>query len=383
MLYAELFVLVGILLAKLLILSNIENVTFLNVLMEEVFYWPVLLTFTLLPANYAVRERIFLAALEIALYFLGEETNLVLLLLILFAADFGPRKTLKVYTVLLGFFYAVTAVLSALGAIASGSMTVAQTRQTDFAWLSVRHAFGFCHPNAAAILLAVWAVMWLILRYGKLKWWDWVLALGVGIVITVVIDSRGALLFYAAFLVLLVVFKCFPKLLEYKLLHGLAVASPVLCALLSFGCAILYNPQNLLWNKINMLASTRPALFHQAWENGIVSLGGQTFESLDVPCLDNAYLSVFLLKGVPWFAVILLIYMLLTHRLWKKSAVPELALVLALFVYFCVESAVLRINDNISLFLLGSILLLRPVSAQQLFSAAEKKQRTRAVEENV
>lgn len=363
-------------------LSNIDEViTFLsNTFIHSTSYLFVLLFLTLFLCRHSLKQRFVVALVE--LYFIvcifrnkgyiGINTSLFLIpafIFLLIANELKTEKIIKIHFILTFVLFASVSVLFAAGKISSGDWTTLASRGSESGWLSMRYALGFVHPNTAGIILAVTVVMWFVIRSEKIKWYDWVIFVIAAAVITIVIDSRGALLLLLVFAFTFILFKYLPKLYDCKIIKYSAISLPAVCTVISFICALFYNDNNSVWNKINNLSTGRLYLMKEFLAKYKFSFLGQITEK----SVDNTYLCTFVQNGILVMAVIIPLYCLLIKRLWNKKATAELSLVLSYMVYYLIEDGILLITLNISLYLLSDLILFKPESEQQLLHKEKGK----------
>lgn len=209
----------------------------------------------------------------------------------------------------------------------------------------VRMALGYGSYNSCGMAAAGIALLWLCVRWRRLRWWDVAAVLGAVVFIDLVPNSRSAELICLIVLAAGLLFRAWPKLLQSRLVRaGCAAAAPVLCAV-SYTLACLYRPDNAAWARIDALLSGRIRLaWNTMFNNPFVEWHwfGQPFITWDFYLVDNTYVYYFFLCG-PFFAAMLVAgAALLCWRLAKSGGADSilLACVLGFLAYAVMERVV-------------------------------------------
>lgn len=158
----------------------------------------------------------------------------------------------------------------------------------------VRYALGYGSYNALGISTAQLVLLWLCLRYAKLRWWDLLLAAAGVAFIVVVPNSRGSAMLCLIVLIVMLAAKCFPKLAQKRWMPWLAGAVALVPPAFSYFIVWLYNSyQDQSWMKlIDRLFSGRVGFAWVQQYGFEAHLFGEKFGTLHESLLyrvDNAY----------------------------------------------------------------------------------------------
>ena len=105
----------------------------------------------------------------------------------------------------------------------------------------VRYALGYGSYNSLGIATAELVILWLCLRYRKLRWWDLLIAAAGMAFIQIVPNSRGALMICAIVLVILLLGRLAPRLTQKRWMPWAAGAVALAPALFTFGAVWMYD----------------------------------------------------------------------------------------------------------------------------------------------
>ena len=312
-------------------------------------YISFLMIYTFIIGRFNLKQYIVLGAIEVLLLF-DPAGYSVVFFCILVAYDFGTEKLIKLFFTVLSVLYSAAIILSVSGVIGTGDMSTEETRGTADGWLSTRHSFGFCHPNTAGLMLTAWVILYFAVRYSKLKWYDWLVGAAALGVVTFVIDSRGAMVFLLAFLLLMFAARYFPKLYDFKLMKFACPAVPVMLTGVSVFATYYYDSGNALWSKINLLSTGRLFLMSSAAKQIPLTLYGHiTNPSISSDYyVDNFYAKFLLYQGIIPLLILISCYVFLLYRLYKLKAYPEIAMVISYLVYYCFEDRFFVASTNYS-----------------------------------
>lgn len=183
-------------------------------------------------------------------------------------------------------------------------------------------------------------------------------------------STRLQLYACAAFIVAILAIPYIPKkILHNKLLASLAViAYPVICVVLYF--VSKYMILSMFYDgyyELNKLTSGRLALNEEAFVRYDVTLWGNNLEfdtserALDYFYIDSGYLHVLLGDGLVFIAIILLLYSLLTYKLFRSRAYY-------LYIWILVY-AILNISNGFLVSLLANPILLLAFSDTESISS--------------
>lgn len=214
----------------------------------------------------------------------------------------------------------------------------------------VRMALGYGSYNSCGIAAANLALLWLCLRWKKLRWWDVLGVIGVVIFIDLVPNSRSAELLCLIVLAAALAGRALPRLLQSRWVRaGCAAAAPLLCVF-SYLLACLYDPQNPVISRINSLLSGRVQLAwnylcHDIRSLEATTLFGQPFTTDLCYQVDNSYVYYFFLCGPLFAAMLVLGGGLLCWRLAKSGGADVILLACALgFMAYAIMEKVVYPN---------------------------------------
>lgn len=199
----------------------------------------------------------------------------------------------------------------------------------------VRMALGYGSYNSCGIAAANLALLWLCLRWKKLRWWDVLGVIGVVVFIDLVPNSRSAELLCLIVLAVALAGRALPALLQSRWVRAAcAAAAPLLCAL-SYLLACLYTPENPVLSRVNSLLSGRVQLAWNTMFNNPYAEWywfGQPFttEGYTFYVVDNTYIYYLYLCGPFFVAMLVLGGALLCWRLAKSGGSDLILLACAL-----------------------------------------------------
>lgn len=229
----------------------------------------------------------------------------------------------------------------------------------------VRHRFalGFIHPNIFSLYVAALNWGWLLLRWHKIRWWDWLCIAFLNAGVYYLTDSRSMFLCVAASELIALILHRFPRLFRFSIWAWLAaLVPPVLAALTLLPC-YYYDPSSPLWSKINRLFSTRPALFFDYWQNSGWSVWG-----MDASSGDSIFLFMQIERGAICWILFILAYSALLFMLCKNHCWAEFTVCLGLLFICFTEKTPLAITVNLTFWMLSNLLCLLPWSRWTRFS---------------
>ncbi len=206
-----------------------------------------------------------------------------------------------------------------------------------------RYTFGFTYPNSCGKNLLYLAFGWLLLRFERIRWWDW---MGLGALFWLcnsIVDTRAPAISILVLLAAGLTARYLPGLWQAKPLRLLGAACPWAAAAASFGLALGYRPGTALWDKLNDFSSGRLELFKLAVERLRITPFGQVVKDEELYTLDNMYLNNFYALGLVGFFLYFGLLSWLLWRCWKQGWAAETVVFLGLAAYgmfesFCWES---------------------------------------------
>lgn len=197
----------------------------------------------------------------------------------------------------------------------------------------VRMALGYGSYNGCGVAVASVALLYLCVRWRRLRWWDVLLVLGAVAFIDLVPNSRSAELLCVITLAAALLFRALPRLPESRWAAALAAAAaPLLCAL-SFLLACLYRQDGGLITRLDSLLSGRIRLaWNSLFNNPFTHWAwlGQPFTTRGFYAVDNSYVYYFFLCGPFFVALLVLGGALLCWRLARSGGWDGILLACAL-----------------------------------------------------
>lgn len=227
-----------------------------------------------------------------------------------------------------------------------------------------KQAWGFQHPNTFTCYVLTILVEWLCVRYGKMKWYEWLLVIGCALAVEHIGGGRSSVYTFAVIFLLFVLAAVVPKLFYTKLVKlAFAVVTPLLAAL-SFLAVWLYNQGNAFAIKLNSILTTRISLASRFLNTYDLKIFGQEIEYISTRqaqidgvssnILDNAYIHCALSWGILIFAAIIIGCCGMLRK-WLKNKQVNMALFSLFFILLGIgETYMLNPLYNVSfLCLLG------------------------------
>jgi len=285
--------------------------------------------------------------------------------MIISAKDIDPRRVLKTAVLVAAVMLALFALLALTGAIGmdgyGGDFTV-DTRRA-------RYGMGFSHPNDAGQFTAPLAWGWLLLRWHRMRWWDWAGLLLVAAYIQFLPNCRSAMGAILIAVALAAAFRAFPRFFSHPFWAVGFGAVPVGCAVFTLSAALFYNGQAKVWAKLNGLFSDRMRLLYDGMQlNGASVLGREIQRSESFYALDNACMSIFFTRGVVGFVLFVGALALLMAAFAKMRAFPEMAVLSGVCFQALMEQGCRWVQVNPAFWLLGGMLFLLPLARWGRFS---------------
>ncbi len=216
--------------------------------------------------------------------------------------------------------------------------------------------FGYGHYNGyGARLLGVF-LAWAWLRWPRLRWFDWLGLVGLLFYTALAPTSRGAVGAMLILLVLILLQKVLPRFFSGRLWQGVLLALWPLFTAASMACGYLYDPARPdatpFLRRISVLLSGRFEIWHNVfWQTPASVLGGLPTDGDEHHAMDNAYLAIFMNKGILGAVLVAALYLLLLWRLCKNRHTGETLCLCALLFYCLMENKLFLVASN-PLFLL-------------------------------
>lgn len=215
-------------------------------------------------------------------------------------------------------------------------------------------SLGFYHPNAVGAWCTAILCLWMIRRYEKLCWYDFLGMTLLTLLIYYLTGCRTILVSTAFMFALVGLFKLGEKKVPFE--HCAKWVVRLLlptCIVMSLGIGYFYDPESAVMALLNKVLSGRFWLAHRFMEEYSPTLFGQPV-SLGLP-LDNVYVLILLESGVAVFTLVLGAWYIAMNRLFTKK---EYALVIACCVYVLYgisESYVELVEYNFTLLLIAQL----------------------------
>ncbi len=227
----------------------------------------------------------------------------------------------------------------------------------------MRYDFGFIHPNRVGTCAFTFCSYWLIWRYDRLKWFDYLLFIAAAVFCWLVPNSRTAVVIMLAFPAAVLFVKVLgPKIFGSRIGCILAFLLHPFFFALSLFLGYAYDGTKKIFLLADQVASRRIWYAHHFLTTTRFSYWGRKLKTVPIRVaerkgssalvLDNNYVRLFLGGGlVPALSFFLLLSILI-YVLARRKQYP-LVVIMALFaLYACFENRLLRITYNLALFAL-------------------------------
>ena len=234
----------------------------------------------------------------------------------------------------------------------------------------VRHRFalGFIHPNILSLYIAALNWGWLLLRWHKIRWWDWLLIAALNLGVYELTDSRSMFFCVAGSELVALVLHLFPRLFRFSFWSWLAALLPPVLAGLSLLPCYFYDADSPVWAKINSLFSTRPNLFYGAWQDS-----GWTLFGMDAYSGDSLFNFMQIERGFICWVLFVLMYSALLFMLCRHHCWAEFSVALGLLGICFTEKTPLALTVNLTFWLIVNLLTLSPWNRWNRFSIPREK----------
>ena len=234
---------------------------------------------------------------------------------------------------------------------------------------SIRHSFGYNHPNTCFAMLIISGIDLLVLifankRVTKKQACSICLYLCVMLVYAVNTGSRTGLFVFLLIFALIILEHDFKIVSKHKNIAGIFQYSSLIVCGISIFIAALYNKfPNLL--RLNTIFTNRLSSMAYFWNNYKPSLFGQILTKVSTQqaellntralVLDNMYINLILQYGVLFTIIFLLIYIITSKRLKTDNQYIYLIIMSGLAIYGFAEGLPLNIDYNVYLLLIGYV----------------------------
>lgn len=208
----------------------------------------------------------------------------------------------------------------------------------------VRFALGYGSYNSLGIAVAEMMLLYFLLRYQKLRWWDWaVLAVGAAF-IQFVPNSRGSLVLCLLVFLMAMMAKCLPKLAAKKWAAWVATCLAVVPLVASYIILLLHGffQGTKLAQILERLFTGRARLaWSHIYTRGMPGLFGEPFTTQrgDLYTVDNAFVYYLYALGPIVAAMLMIGAVWLVFRLARRGGADWglAALVLGYLFYGVME----------------------------------------------
>lgn len=274
------------------------------------------------------------------------------LLCILAAKDADLRRTVKV-----GLIASILCFVAVAGSSIVGWIPTLRTGAIE-SNSRVRDSFGYGWYNMTGAVLLTICLMYLCWRQIRnLKWFDFVLLGSVLVFCNHGPDSRAATTCIALLILLAVVLRLWPQVIQPVWIRSLVAAIPAVAFLVSLLGSWLYEDDNPVLYAINTLLSGRLLLGQQALQETSIAIAGQGLWDKNF-IVDNYYVYLWIYGGpvaslLLWGAVTLLLW-----RLMMKGAAAESICLVVMLAHATMESHFIWPCINVCLWLLPCVVYL-------------------------
>ena len=250
----------------------------------------------------------------------------------------------------------------------SGLLPVDSTAGALVAESRHRFALGFIHPNILSLYIAALNWGWLLLRWHKIRWWDWAAIAALNYGVYLLTDSRSMFLCVAASELAALVLHLAPRFFRFSFWAWLAALVPPVLAALSLLPCFFYDPNSPVWAKINSLFSTRPSIFFRVWQQSGWSLFG-----MDSDSGDSLFNFMQIERGVLCWILFILMFSALLFMLCRHHCWAEFTVTLGLLGICITEKTPSALTVNFAFWMLANLIILSPWPSWNRFSIARGK----------
>lgn len=232
----------------------------------------------------------------------------------------------------------------------------------------LRYNLGLAHPNGVGLYMICFVFLWVLLRFKKLKFYDYIAWIALALFTWFVPNSKtGTCSILLLCVVTFIIQMWGEKLLQFRIIQGLCICSFPIMGIFSYFASYFYDAGNALYNQIDLTCfTTRLSLAHYMIQTYPVTLFGQKLQLIGsvkaamkgVPAqiLDNFYVRVLLNDGVIVLIIIMAIMMFLTYKAIERKDYGTLIVILISSVYCIYEFHHTELMYNICLLQTVSLL---------------------------
>lgn len=231
--------------------------------------------------------------------------------------------------------------------------------QNFFRGTAVRIDMGFSHPNAYGAYFMVLCMAWMVMRFDRLKWYDYLLFVSIAAYVWIRPNSRASALIIMAMVILLPLFKYGGKWIGCRAVRLLLSLCYPVGFVFSLTCSFFYNENNGVFSFVDSALSGRVALAKQFMFSYPPTLLGQRLKlvssaksiSKGIPAaiLDNAYMHLYLRLGILSAVLFMGIMVLAVYQVICRKYYGFLLALCLFSVYGLFENKIDRLFWNFSL----------------------------------
>lgn len=235
--------------------------------------------------------------------------------------------------------------------------------------LSVRHTFGYVHPNTCFLMIFVLLVDYLLLRHiytSKIKFLDVCVTLVIAFIFEHFTNSRAGFLLIILFVIAFYLESKFKVLEKMKWLTKCMCYSAPIGLILSMVLVVVYEKMPVLGNMLNQLFTKRLSSMSYFFQQYGISIWGQitkrvsTSQALETGeralVLDNFYANLLIVYGLVFTIIYLFLHVRTSHYLVKKERYDLLIVLTVISIYGLVEGIALNVDYNYFIVLFGVVI---------------------------
>ena len=318
-------------------------------------------------SRYSYRQML-TAAILLAPFFAAQiaipyHMMMICYFMVLAAKDIDPRRTLKFYMAVTGFLTALFAVLSCAGVIAFG---LERSNEVEGGY---QMALGFFNPNIASAFVFSLCCGWLLLRFYKMRWFDFA---GIGalfLVVFLVLKGRGIEVAMVVLAAVYLFYRLLPRAFASAPMRWLYMLSPLVGCVAWFTVAALYTPENPTWWMLNNLSSDRikfcSIAFNTFPKEWIVS---HSYYTPEVTITENLFFEALYHFGALSLIVTLVLAVWMAYGLHKRKAWPELIVFIGMLTVDMFELQAMYPYFNMLLWSGAALLYGQPITRMRLIA---------------
>lgn len=258
--------------------------------------------------------------------------------------------------VLLGIWIMIIAVIVALNR--TGVLPSLETYRGD----RLRHTLGFSHPNVVGLYVFCFAVLWVMIRFKNIKFYDYMLMMILTAFAWFVPNSKTCTFSLMILIVVTFIFKNWGEnFLKFKAVQILCLSAFPLMMAFSYFASKYYDPANATYVMIDQkLFTTRLSLAHAFYDAYPYTLFGQRLKligsiaaakkGVQPYILDNFYVRLLMNDGIVPMILFLGVMVFVVYVAIREKDYGMLAVLLVLSVYCVYEFYQTKVSYNVCLF---------------------------------